>query len=474
MRRIRMAAAAVLIVVAVAGTASAQCVSYVREIFSRSSRTSLVAGPFAWSGSILAVASHQVSTQAIWVSLFNELGEPLYPNVKFPSTDNAELIDVVWTGSDFGVFYATDDHRLMLRRVSTTGELTGSAIEPLGRAHLRLGETDEMEIIWSTQHDAYVIARTVNAPARAVRLTIIERTGVVRSDDAVAIPAPDSLVRVDITGSGVLGVFYEQDGTRHIMMAPFAGGKPDDIRKVWATAGEDLVIDARANDFVLARTVTQSDGRDAIRWKIVDTAGRDVRQEARMLIGSGKDLAALSLLSRGDEIIIAYLDSREGFETQIGSYRLRRVNTAGETLADTYFAAADTTRRRAQTPHDFVWTGTAFLAVVVRDTDAGDDSFIVRLCPLKAEISGPRVMHPGNAVTFTATGDGGVPPYEYTWKWGEFNTATGPDAQIRFDAVGTYLVTLTITDGSGVSTTSTFEVTVAHPVTPRRRAVRSS
>lgn len=473
MRRTRMAAAAVLLLMAVAGTASAQCVTEVREIYSRSNSTSLVAGPFAWNGQMFAVASRQASNQSVWVSFYNEAGDQLFPNVKVPSSDNSELINIVWNGTEFGLFYETDDHRLILRRVSTTGELIGAQIEPLARQDYVIGDTDELDVMWSPDHNAYLIARTDHTPSPRVFLTMIERTGLVRSDEELAPTAPESLVRIDVTtGNSVIGVFYEQATTRHIMLAPIELGELETIRKVWETTGPDLVLDARANDFVLARTQTQGDGRKTIRWKIVDTAGREVLQERRFLIGSGIDVAPLSLMARGEEIILTYLDSRDGFDTQIGNYRIRRVNTDGDTLSDTFFAATESGRRRAQTPYDFVWTGNAFVAIVVRDTDSGDDSFLVRLCALKAEISGPRVMHPGDTVTFTGTAEGGVPPYNYVWSWGFFNEAFGPTPQIRFDTAGTYVLTLTITDDTGSIATDTFEVTVAPQVKPRRRSVR--
>jgi hypothetical protein len=473
MRRFRMAAAAVLmILIAAAGTASAQCVTEVREIFSRSNSTSLVAGPFAWNGDMFAVAARQASNNAVWVSFFNDAGDQLFPNVKVPSSDDSELIDIVWNGLEFGLFYESVDHELILRRVSTTGELIGPEIEPLGRQDFVLGDDDQLDIMWSVADNAYLIARTVNAPAARVYLTMLERTGIVRSDEQIAPTAPQSLVRIDVAGNGVIGIFYEQEGTRHIMLAPIVEGELETIRKVWETVGDDLVLDARPNDFVLARTQTQGDGRKTIRWKIVDTSGREVRQEARLLIGTGVDVAALSLMARGEEIIITYLDSRDGFDTQIGNYRIRRINTDGDTLSDTFFAATDSGRRRAQTPYDFVWTGNAFVAFVVRDTDDGDDSFIVRLCALNAEISGPRVMHPGDTVTFIGTAEGGVPPYDFHWTWGFFNEAFGPAPQIRFDVAGTYVLTLTITDDTGSIATDTFEVIVAQPVVPRRRSVR--
>lgn len=475
MLRIRMAAAAVLmILMAAAGTASAQCVSEVREIYSRTNSTSLVAGPFAWSGDMFAVASSQASNKSVWVSFFSEAGDQLFPNVKVPSSEDSELIDIIWTGTEFGLFFETPDHKFILRRVSTTGEFIGPAIEPMRRDDFLIGDTDQLDIMWSPVHHAYLLARTVNTPAPRVYLTVIESTGVVRSDDQIATTAQDSLVRIDVTtGNEVIGIFFEQDGTRHIMMAATdEDGDFREVRKVWSTTGSDLVIDARANDWVLARTQTQDDGRKTIRWKIVDRLGHDVRQEARLLIGTGIDVKPLSLMARGEEIIVTYLDARDGFDMQVGNYRIRRVNTEGDTLSDTYFAATDSGRRRAWTPYDFVWTGDAFVAFVVRDTEAGDDSFIVRLCALKAEISGPRVMHPGDTVTFFATAEGGVPPYAYNWRVGITDVSSGPTAQLRFDTVGTYVITLTVTDDTDAIATATFEVTVAQQVKPRRRSVR--
>jgi hypothetical protein len=134
MRRTRITAAVVLtILMAVAGTASAQCVTEVREIYSRSTLNSLVAGPFTWTGDMFAVASLQASNQSVWVSFFNKFGDQLYPNVKVPGSEDSELINIFWNGTEFGLFYETEDHRFILRRISSTGELIGAAIEPLGR-----------------------------------------------------------------------------------------------------------------------------------------------------------------------------------------------------------------------------------------------------------------------------------------------------------------------------------------------------
>lgn len=474
MRLKYLTAAAVLITIAAAEAASAQCVSAVHQIASRSSLTSIVAGPAAWSGSIIAVASNQARNGAVWVTLFNQFGDALYPGTKFPSSDDADILDILWNGEHFGVFYRNADDQLILRRVNTSGELLGNAVN-VGK--LTIADDEEVDIFFSSRLDSYVIARAEDLPTRGIWLTYVKPDGAVTRNVQIAdgTPAPDSLVRVAETQSAIIGVWYEADGTRNIIQARIEEGAKTFYRKVW-TPGDDLVVTAHDNRFVLARTFEQPDTRKIIRWKIVDTTGMDVREEGRLLIGTGKDVRPLALLSRGDELAITYLDSRDGFATQTPSYRLRRFDPdSGEAISDTYFAAADRTRHRAFSEHDFVWTGSAYVAITVRETDDGDDSFLMRQCPLQAVISAPRQVAPGTTVTFVGSADGGVPLYQYRWTWGVLDSSTGPTLQQRYDTPGNYTVRLTVTDDTDTVATQTFTITVAEPEpqpTPKRRAVR--
>jgi hypothetical protein len=471
MKMHRVAAAAVLCFIVAAGSASAQCVSEVRQIASRSSSPSLVANDTAWSGSILAVASHQSKTPgSVYVTLFDEHGTQLYANTKLPSTEDAEIIGIVWTGQDFGLFLRTADDELILRRITTTGELTGGAIEPLSK--LDFGDDQEFDLLWSARLQAYVIARTVPAGSqKGLWLTRINLDGTVRSNVNIALPVSDSLVRVAETETGILGVFFERDSNRDLMLISMEEGQPGVLRQVW-TPGDDLVVTAFDGLFAMART-GESGGRKIIRWKLVDSLGFVVRDEARLLIGSGQDVAPLSLIWNGSELALTYLDSRDGFALQTPSYRIRRFDAvSGEVFSDTYFAAADRTRHRAQTEHDAIWTGTAYVAAAVRDTEDGDDSFLLRLCPLQAHIAAPRTVERGTTVTFNGSGEGGVPEYGYAWHWYESENAFGQTNSIRFDSVGDFPITLTVTDDSGMQTATTFIVTVFDPGKQRRRGVR--
>jgi outer membrane protein assembly factor BamB len=69
--------------------------------------------------------------------------------------------------------------------------------------------------------------------------------------------------------------------------------------------------------------------------------------------------------------------------------------------------------------------------------------------------------------SFAATGSGGIPPYSYAWKFGDGSTSTVQNPGHTFEAVGTYNVTVSITDLAGnVSTRHlTVEVTPGFNVT---------
>ena len=475
MRSNRWAAVAVLMLLSIAGTASGQCLSEVRQIGSGDTGTDLVAGPAAWSGSMLAIASNQVRDDSVSVTLYDESGNVLYRAVRIPSSDDAKIFDVLWNGDDFGVFYRSDAGKLVFARVSTIGKMVGS--EKVLLPAVTLGATDEVDVIWDHTLESYVIARTVNAPSPSLWLTFVNADGVVTRNVSVATPAPDSFVHMAIADDDVIGVFFENGASRNVGMLTWRTGDPDPVRTVWSP-GEDLVVAADGDDFVLARTVL-ADGRRSIRWKIIDDRGRDLRDETRLLIGPGKDVAVVSLLAQGDELALAYLESRDGFDTDAPSYRLRRFTRDGNIISDTLFAAAESVRHRAVTEYDFVWTGRSYVTAAVRETAEIRDSFFLRFCPLNAHVSAPRTIARGSTLTLTGTAGGGIPPYTYLWSRGDIPLASGETFQQTFNELGTFAYTLNVTDATGTMAAQTVEITVYEPEPPppppanrRRRSVR--
>lgn len=473
MGSIRTAVTAVLMWIAAAGSLHAQCESAIRLIETPTTGTELVAARVAWNGSVLAVASNRLRDDSVFVTVYDEQGNQLFRTSKIHDSEEAEILDIEWNGDHFGLFYRDNNDRLILRRVSTSAELVGNTV---AIKNIVIDPDDELDIEWNAAEQRYLIARRVNDPSPAVSLLRVQRDGTIDSNTHLASTAENSLLDLVLTESGAVGIFFEQPSTREIVLLRFQIDGPR-MRSVWSP-GDDLVVTAIGEEFVLARTVLGSDGRRSVRWKIIDYRGLEVRQESRLLFGTGKDIRVLSLISRGSELALSYLDARRGFEVDRATVRLLRFTRDGIAISNTNFAPSTSVPHREATSDDFLWTGSAYLMVATRESSDDTDNYLVRSCPLAAGIAGPRAAHRGDRITLTATPDGGVPPYEYEWRWGETGRASGPTLQQTFETIGDFTYTLTVRDDAGTVATSTFMVTVTEPPPPpppppsRRRAVR--
>src|SRR3989475_2477909 len=63
-------------------------------------------------------------------------------------------------------------------------------------------------------------------------------------------------------------------------------------------------------------------------------------------------------------------------------------------------------------------------------------------------------------ITFTATANGGTPPYFYNWNFGDGNTGTGSSVVHVYQAAGNIITTLTVTDKVGATAPFSQTVTV--------------
>jgi len=61
-------------------------------------------------------------------------------------------------------------------------------------------------------------------------------------------------------------------------------------------------------------------------------------------------------------------------------------------------------------------------------------------------------------VHFTGSATGGVPPYSYSWVFGDRGTSSEASPTYVYTSAGTYMARLTVTDSR--STTQTYEVTI--------------
>jgi PKD repeat protein len=86
--------------------------------------------------------------------------------------------------------------------------------------------------------------------------------------------------------------------------------------------------------------------------------------------------------------------------------------------------------------------------------------------PPTASFTGPTSGIPGAAVTFDGGGssDSGGSIVGYSWSFGDGATsAAGPTTSHTYSAAGTYTVTLTVTDSSGLQATTSHQITIDEP-----------
>ncbi len=472
MRIVRATAAAVVLLflclTLITASAMAQCVSSVATISERGTTPRFLAGPTAWNGSILAVAATELDREEFQIILYTENGQPLATNEKIRSSGSG-LLDVLWNGADFGIFYKTDKGNLGLTRVGTNGKVIGERI--LEITAVPLDGDDTAVIAWSSQNNQYVVAQTfTEGGLRSIRASWLRRDGTVVRQSTIDEADPDSFVRIAITTTNTVGIFYEDDKTGVVMFAAIR----DDVNKkgiaVWS-AGKDVEVAARGDLFAMVRPVLQTNGQTVARWQIIDTSGQIVRRDSRLLIGTGDDVEPVALLAaRGTEYALSYYEWPDGIGVGDPIYRLARFGLDEEAISDSYFAAAvGTRRRRERTSFDFEWTGSAYISLASLENSDDEDTFLLRMCPLVGSVSAPRFARPNQPVTFTASAEGGVPGYTYSWQWDDVFFAQGPTFQTSFTTIGQHTITLTVKDTTGSTATETFHLAIGDP---RQRAVR--
>lgn len=463
MRAIRPAVTAVLILMLMAATAAAQCVSGVATVRFANATPQLQPGPSAWSGNALGVASTEGPSKAIWFTLYSESGAELRAPVRIAASSQRGPMALLWNGSEFGLFYLAGQ-MLMLGRISSDG-VVGAVVPVL--PGLFTAPSDEMAFAWSTAHDAYAIARSTASGLRSTNAYIVNRDGTTRREVQLSVTGTTRPhLRIAVTDAGVIGVFY---GSGDRIMHARIDDRPDAVIHDFWDAGDDLVVAAHDNRFVVARTFRTAPDKTEIRWLVVDSSGQIVKPAAVLVKAPGVDVAPVALMSRDGELALTYLESFRGFPIEPASYRLLRFNTAGTIISDTLFAAAAPLWHRAQSAHAAVWTGSAYVNVVTQPSVANAAVNLLRICPLTVRVVGPRHAALGKPVVLSASVDGGVPGYTYHWSLGDRSFSAAPSVVHTYPWPADFEVTLTVTDQAGMQTTDTMTVSVFKP---KRRAVR--
>ena len=471
MGAIRLAATAVLITTALAASA-ADCVTGARLVSTRSSVPNLVVEEAAWSGSVLAVAKREEgNNRAIWLAIYNETFDTLIADRRVVNNAaNAEsLVDLVWNGTEFGLFYTTAD-RVQLQRLSLFGESIGEPVTINPSRRPALG--DDIDVLWSDALEGWIIARHIGSGLnRGIWLTILNEDGSERSDVEIpAAPQDNPHLAIGVTDTGVIGLFYLTEDDNTLVYTRVLPGKFPASQSI-ANAATDVHVTTVGDLFVVAR-LTGEGPTAAIRWFVIDSDFQFVRPDGVLV--AGNSVQPLGLTTAGGELALSYAIPPPGISPQL---HLRRFTLAGALISDVPFAGTDISAARALASDGPIWTGEAYLTTSVRASSSRLDSYLVRYCPLRAEIAGPRVVVKGTQVTFTAIAVGGAPDYDYDWSVTRDpgGSDEGESIQRTFTATGTRIVTLVVTDETGAEVTTTFTIEVVDRIEvpkPKRRSVR--
>lgn len=476
MGAIRATTAAVLMF-AGAAVAVAECVTDARRISTRTTVPNLIPGPSAWSGFGLAVAKiDDGDPDAIWIAIYDEMLQTLVPDTRVvtDAADKDALIDLIWNGLEYGLFYRAAA-AIHLQRLSISGELIGAPIVIDPTRPVRIRQPIEAE--WSEALNAWVLARHVTSGTRrGLWAVVVERTGAVRNAQLLGSePDANPNLQLAVTDSGVIGVFNisaDDDTLHYSRYVPGQSQFP--LTRTIAPSGLGATVVAAGELFVVARV----DGDD-ILWTIIDTSGAVVREEELLVEAEDGQSVVPYALAEGDgELVLTYGHTSTTSELE---FRLLRFLMDGTVISDTRFAASELRARFASSPHPAVWNGTSWLIAASRDSETSGDSWIERYCPLSLQIFVPPVVRVGEAATFRGIASGGAPGYEYEWSF-----SRDPGGQRRSEVVertynrlGPATATLTVTDSSGETETREFQFTVTdetdpepEPVKPRRRSVR--
>jgi hypothetical protein len=482
---VRAVLGAVLILSSLSGQA-AQCVSLEKLVSQRGTFPNHASAAIAWSGTTLGVAKNDhepiFDRNEIWFALYSGDLTQLSTDVRIADASRRGVMHLIWTGREFGLFYQRTDLQLMLARIGANGAPL-SAPTPVATQHSNYGG-DEYDIIWEPTRNAYAVIRTISqGTERGLWAIFIEENGAFRQEQMLDFfIASPTVPRVAVTTTGTIGVSFVHSATKAIYVTRIEpNGRSFGNRVLSSGAAPRIASDGEGFVVVAARPSADL-ATSEIWWVRLDGNARVVVPEEFFFAGRGVDVLPVNIIWNDDrdEYALGFLDSRLGFTRFPGEYRLYRFEGNGDLISQTLFSP-ELLRNTYTTDYPFVWTGEAYITTTERfiARAEGSDSYLIRHCPLTANIVVPSEVTILTTTTLTADVSGGSGPFTYQWTFGD-NTRPSTTAvtQHRYEKLGTFTVTLVVTDAAGARSVTTKTVRVVEPapppppVIPRRRAVR--
>lgn len=444
MRHFLLSLTVVCLTLAGASDALGDCFPREQRIFQGTSDRT---GPIAWTGSFLAMAA--TNTDAGRPIDFVRFASNLQPADKRRVADASHdgAFALLWTGTEFGLFYQDAEKFEVLQRLTSTGEKIGTPIR-LFTTPSGSGQTYDVE--WNGTR--YVIGRTKlsRTQDRGLYITVVNPDGSIHFNQGISFSVNENTdVDVATSGERLALVWSSTSGAVETTFFSYLDPASSFIRtESLAITGNRPRIAWDGTSFVVVTSTELTGGRTAFRAARIDTKGALIAPAVQLFASSGPGALSEQLIWTGQMFALSYLDSPTGFLRDAGELRLHTFLPDLTNRSDVRFSL-QAGNRFIPARFPFLWNGESFVTAIdrINAVTREYDAFIISQCPLFVEIE-----IEGNLVAlsvpakFTARITGGVPPYTIRWDFGDRTTSNEQVVEKTYSRLGDYVVTLTVTD----------------------------